>query len=245
MQQRIISHRPKIPPRLEPPPFVSFLKAFGQLPLQFGHVLLFPSVKTFRAEGRKARWGLVVIQFLLLIVMTVALNALGHHIPGAALHSLATLSISGISVFGWLPPPLNMIVFLLATFFIGLFTAYPFSKLAKGTGSFLEHTYLLLLFTVPLVTLSGLLLLIPATGSAVFGLLELVGALLLYRLVLHGITISAVHHLSGGKATLIVLILPMVLVFLLVIIGLAHLDFPDLPDLSFDFFGGKKRRKKG
>jgi hypothetical protein len=225
---------------------VAFLKTVGQLPLQFWYVLFFPSVKTLSVAERKARWSLVIILLLLLIAMTILLNTLGHHIPGAALHSVAALNVSGISIFGWLPPPLNMIVFLLATFSIGLFTAYPFSKLASATGTFLAHIYLLLLFTVPLVTISGLLLLIPTTGSTVFVLLNLVGALFLYRLVLHGMTISAVHLLPAGKATLIVLIIPMILVFLLVIIGLAHLDIPEIGDLDIPFgqVSQKKDRKK-
>ncbi|HEY1353003.1 MAG TPA: hypothetical protein VGF67_25590 [Ktedonobacteraceae bacterium] len=54
--------------------------------------------------------------------------------------------------------------------------------------------------TVSLVTISGLLLLLPVAGTAVWALVELVGALVLYRLVLHGLTIVAVHHLSGGTA---------------------------------------------
>jgi hypothetical protein len=78
-----------------------------------------------QAEAGNAQWSLVSIQLLLLVFVTVALNALGHRTPGAALHRVATLSVSGISVFGWLPAPFNMIVLILVTFCPGLFTAYP------------------------------------------------------------------------------------------------------------------------
>lgn len=238
MQSPTTSYQSEGPPNADSPPLVAFLKAVGQLPIQFWSVLFFPSLKTLRIAARHARWSLVGIQLLLLVALTILLNILGHHIPGATLHGLATMRVSGISVFGWLPPPLNMIVFLLATFFIGLFTAYPFSKFSGGTGTFLAHIYLLLLFTIPLVTISGLLLMIPTTGSTAFGLLALVGALLIYRLVLHGMTISMVHHLPADKATFIVLIIPMLLLIILVIIGLAHLDILEVGDAIGDIPGG-------
>jgi len=186
----------------------------------------------------------VIIQLLLLITVTILLNTPGHYIPGAALHSLATMSVGTINVFGWLPPPLNLIVFLLATFFIGLFTAYPLSKFSRGSGTFLAHIYLLLLFTVPLVTISGLLLMIPTTGSTTIELLIPVGTLLIYRLVLHGMTISAVHHLPAGNATLIVLIIPMRLLILLVMIGLAHQASSEVGDTIGGIVSGFSPNRK-
>src|SRR5205807_4115290 len=122
------------------------------------------------------------------IVITIALSYLAHFIPTSALHSVTALQIGSSQPFKYLPSPYNGMMFILASFFIGLGTAYVFSRLWHGQGRFLEHTYCLLLCTVPLVTISGLLLLIPATGSFIAVLIGLVLFLFIYRLVLHGFT---------------------------------------------------------
>ena len=109
--------------------------------------------------------------------------------------------------------------FILGSFLIGLSTAYLMSRRWGGQGRFLAHTYSLLLCTIPLVTISGALLLIPATGSLVILLTSLVAALFVYRIVLHGCIIRGVHGLSALKATLVVLIFPLLFVGLGVGLG--------------------------
>lgn len=242
--QQITDNR-EYPPQSNPP----LLLAIGDLPWQYLKVILWPSVNMLRREARKARWGIVLFQLVLLVLVTIAFNALGHRIPGAALHSVAIFSVGSFQLFGWLPAPFNMIVFILATFFIGLGTAYPFSRLSKGTGTFVEHAYILLLFTVPLVSISGALLLIPAADVRVSLLIGLVAALFLYRMLLHVFTIMAVHQLKAERAVLIVLIIPILIALLLIVIGLARfLEGFDIPDLGFDFgshgSNSKKKRKE-
>lgn len=228
-------------------PSFSLFSAIGQLPRQYFTVIAQPSVRTLRKEAAWSRWDIVTIQFLILIVVTTALNWLGHRIPSAALHSVTAWQITvwkfgPARPFTLLPAPYNGIVFILATFLIGLGTAYPFSKLSKGQGKFVEHTFILLLITIPLVTISGALLLIPAKGLLAIALVFLVSTLFIYRMVLHVFTIMAVHHLDGGKATLIVLIIPMLIAFIALMIflifGLDGVDF-DIPD-----FGGGSAKKK-
>jgi hypothetical protein len=165
----------------------------------------------------KAGWGIVLLQIYLLFVITVVLSYLGHIIPSSALHTTSAFSIGAYRLFAFLPSPYNGIVFILGSFLIGLCTAYLFSRCWCGQGRFLEHAYCLLLCTIPLVTISGLLLLIPATGSLVIVLTILVFALFIYRMVLHVCIIMGVHDLDAVKAALIVLIFPMF------IIGLAML----------------------
>lgn len=232
--------------QISPEKSPSFLTALGQLPAQYLKVIVRPSVKTFNNEKDWALWSTVFLQFLVLVGITTALNFLGHAIPHAALHTIAAANFNSFSLFGWLPAPYNGIVFILATFLIGLGTAYPFSRASGGKGRFVEHAFILLLVSIPLVTISGALLLIPAAGSFVMAFAFVIGALFIYRMVLHGLTIMAVHHLSAQKAILIVLIIPIVLViagFLILFIVtfgkfLEGLDFPDLP------FESSKRRKK-
>lgn len=187
-------------------------EALWELPLQYIKVLIRPSVKTLSGEMGKASLGIVLIQLLGLVILTIVPALLGHLIPSSAMHAITAHSIGSIRPFALLLSPWNGITFVFASFFIGLCTAYLFSKLFGGQGTFLAHCYCLLLCTVPLVTLSGALLLIPATGPLVIVLESIVAALFLYRLILHTLTIMAVHGLGVGQAITIVLILPMIVV---------------------------------
>lgn len=222
-----------------------FGEAVWQLPLQYIKIFIKPSMITLSEEMGKASWGIVLVQFLSLVIITITLGLLGHMIPSAALHAITALSIGPVKPLAFLPSPLNGITFVLASFFIGLGTAYLFSKGSGGQGTFLAHLYCLLLCTVPLVTLSGALLLIPATGWLVLVLGSIVSALFIYRMVLHTFTIMAVHRLGAGRATTIVLILPMVILVVIVLVGLLFWTEGEALANVFDVFswGGEKRRK--
>ncbi len=97
---------------------------------------------------------------------------------------------------------------------------------------------------MPLVTISGALLLIPATGSLVFLLISIVLALFIYRMVLHALIIMAVHSLSGGRATLVVLIIPMLIVGIILLVGLYVLAEGGILDGLGDPFGGVPRESE-
>jgi hypothetical protein len=79
---------------------------------------------------------------------------------------------------------------------------YWLARLFKGDGSYLQQVYTLTLFGVPLVLLSFLLQLIPATSSWLPYLPHL------YSLALLVPSLMAVHHLSWGKALAVLLIPP-------------------------------------
>ncbi len=89
-------------------------------------------------------------------IVTVALGWLAHMIPSAALHAITALNIGSAQPLAFLSSPLSGITLVLASFFIGLGTAYLFSKGSGGQGTFLAHFYCLLLCTVPLVILPPL-----------------------------------------------------------------------------------------
>ncbi len=229
------------------PPQLS--ETIWQLPRQYIKVLCRPSAQTFREEMGKAGWGIVLIQFYLLIVITIVLSYLGHIIPSSALHTTSAFSIGAYRLFAFLPSPYNGIAFILGSFLIGLSTAYLFSRLWRGRGRFLVHAYSLLLCTIPLVTISGALLLIPATGSLVILLTCLVFALFVYRMVLHGCIVMGVHGLSAGKATLIVLIIPMFFIGLAMLGFIIFLLFIGAEALGvlfefFDWFPGERGKRK-
>ena len=220
--------------------------AIWQLPRQYIKVICRPSARTFHEELGKASWGIVLVQFYALIVITVALTYLAHIIPTSALHTTSAISFGSFKPFAFLPSPYNGITFILASFFIGLITAFVFSRLWHGRGRFVTHTYGLLLCTIPLVTISGALLLIPATGSLVTLLVFLIGILFAYRMILHGCIIMAAHGLSAGKATLIVLIIPMIFVVMGVIGIIIFMGGEALAGLfeGLDLFPGGDRSPK-
>jgi Yip1 domain len=220
-------------------------EALLELPLQYIKVLIRPSVKTLSREMSKASQGIVLIQLFALVILTIALALLGHVIPSSAMHAIAAHSIGSIRPFALLPSPWNGITFVFASFFIGLCTAYMFSKLFGGQGTFLAHCYCLLLCTVPLVTVSGALLLIPASGPLVIVVESIVAALFLYRLVLHTLTIMAVHDLGVGQAITIVLILPMIVVAVALLVMLVWVSEGEALAGLFELFPwhGTRSRK--
>src|SRR6516164_2258654 len=98
------------------PPQLS--ETIWHLPRQYFKVLFWPSAQTFREEMDKAGWGIVLIQFYLLFVVTVVLSYLGHIIPSSALRTTSAFSIGTYRLFTFLPSPNNGIVFILGSFLI-------------------------------------------------------------------------------------------------------------------------------
>lgn len=137
-------------------------------------------------------------------------------------------------------------LWILTTFCIGLGTAYLFSKLWHGKGTFVAHAYCLLLCTVPLVTLSGALLLIPSSGIVAALLFTVLLAIFIYRMILHTMLNMAVHDLSAGWATLIVLIIPMLIVILAILVLLIFATEGAFVEglLTFDWISESGRKHK-
>lgn len=100
---------------------------------------------------------------------------------------------------------LGQIVAVPLGFFIAVGIYYLLARAFGGHGTFLRLFYTYLLFEVPLGIISYLLFLIPFAG--VFISL----ALGIYEIVLSVYMMMAVHRLSGGKATLVTLLLFIVL----------------------------------
>jgi hypothetical protein len=84
----------------------------------------------------QAGWGIVLLQFYLLIGITVALTYLAHIIPSSALHTTSAFSIGAFKPFTFLPSPYNGMAFILGSFLIGLSTAYLMSRHWGGQGRF-------------------------------------------------------------------------------------------------------------
>jgi hypothetical protein len=215
-----------------------------QLPLHSMNVLLKPSVNTLRDAMERASWRSVLIQCLSLVIITVTLGSFDYLIPSSALHAAIALNFVPAKLLAWLHSPLNGITLVLASFFIELGPAYIVSKCCGGQGTFLAHCYCFLLYTVPLITISGIVLLLPATGWLVLLLTGIVFTLFIYSTVLHTFTIMAVHHLGAGKAASSVFMLPILLLVIALMIGLIIWTEGEVLIAWLDFSPWNKKQRK-
>jgi hypothetical protein len=204
------------PPQTAPLPLG---EAIRQLPNQYIKVLTRPSAATFAEERGKAAWNIVWVQ---LIIYAIAAAVLGYL---ALLISPNQFSTAGSSTLNpgmiqaiSLSAGFGLILLVPIGFFISVGIYYLIAKAFGGQGTFLVQSYTTLLYGVPIGILSSVLRLIPILGAlAAF-------ALGIYGIVLQVFAIMAVHRLSGGKATAVVLIpvaVVLVLACVLVIIIIA------------------------
>jgi len=217
-------HRGYDSPPVTPHPF---REALRQLPRQYIKAITRPSAATFAEEMNKASWGMLWVQLLgialfsLLILLLlipvyplllerflqlIALPQGATPLPPTVLKRLQSSLTNSIG---------SSIASVPTSFFIGQGIYYLLAKAFRGTGTFLAQGYTTLLFQTPLALtgtiLTGLALLVSALvppglfiGIACIVLFGL--ALGIYQIVLQIFAIMAVHRLSGGKATAVVLL---------------------------------------
>lgn len=185
-------------------------------PGQYLKVLSRPSVQSFSQEQGKATWSSIWLQLIALGLLSAGFSVLATLIapphlgtvPGVSPATLQIVSATLLALFILVGTPLSLLV-------AGVLL-YWLARLFKGEGSYLKQVYTLTLFGVPLVLLSSLLALIPATRSWLPYLPHL------YGLVLLVLSLMAIHHLSWGKA-LTILLIPLGIVFVLTLVGTALL----------------------
>ncbi len=200
-----------------PPPASTPLplgEAIRQLPGQYVRVLTKPSAATFAVEKGKAAWNIVWVQIALIALVFVLVGYAFVNLSLAATlnaQNVPTSSVNAIrAAFGFLP--LSYIILVPVFFFIGTGIYHLIAKAFGGDGTFLEYAYSYLLFYTPIIIVSSIVGLVPFLG----GLVSF--ALSIYAIVLQIFMTMAVHRLSGGRATLAVLILPIILFVLGIIL---------------------------
>jgi hypothetical protein len=187
-------------------------QAIRELPAQYLKIITRPSVQTFSAEKGKARWSSVWLQLSALGILSTLLSVLSQlmapphvgNVPGVNPATVQAITTTLLALFILFGTPFS--------FLVAGAVLYWLARLFKGDGSYLQQVYTMTLFGVPLVLLSFLLQLLPATSSWLPYLPHL------YSLVLLVPSLMAVHHLSWGKA-LAILLIPLGIVLVLTFVG--------------------------
>ncbi len=191
------------PPASRPLPLA---EAIRQLPGQYIRVTTKPSAATFAMEQGKAAWNIVWVQIIALAVFVMLIGfatvaVTGALLAGSSSYSATTLSAASGFLYA---APIAYLFLVPIGVFIGLGIYHLIAKAFGGTGTFLAYVYSYLLFSVPLTVLTSLIALIPFIG----GLVAFAGSI--YIIILQIFMTMGVHRLSGGRATLAVLILPII-----------------------------------
>ncbi|GCE20106.1 Yip1 family protein [Dictyobacter kobayashii] len=192
-------------------------EAIKQLPKQYLRVLTRPSVATFAEEKQKAAWNIIWVQIAFIAIIGALISFATYTFVLPTFVSLFNLPKIGTTNFAdiykgmALQGSLTALISTPITMFISWTIYYFIAKLFKGQGEFIEYIYSFLLFYVPIQIINGLLLLIPVVGFF------LSAAVSIYTYVLMILMTMAVHRLSGGRATLAVLILPIIALVLVII----------------------------
>jgi hypothetical protein len=149
---------------------------------------------------RESKLGSTWLQLIALGIVSALFSMLAQliapphvgNVTGVSQATLQTVITAMLALFILVGTPLS--------FLVAGAVLYWLARLFKGDGSYLQQVYTMSLFGVPLVLLSSLLQLIPATSSWLPYLPHL------YSLVLLVLSLMAVHRLSWGRALAVLLI---------------------------------------
>jgi hypothetical protein len=158
-----------------------------------------PGVASFAQELPTANWSDIWISLIGLGILSAITGAI------AALYTAQSFSIpqangtttvvhipTGVSWFTIIGVPLG--------FFIGVAILFLVAKIFGGTGTFLQQSYAMALYYVPIQGVTALLGLLPILG----GLASI--ALGIYEIVLSVFAIAASQRLSTGRSVAVVLL---------------------------------------
>lgn len=218
------------PPREQRP--LPLSQAIRDLPRQYKKILFKPGARTFIEEEGKADWGIIWMQILFLMVLSILIaipqliiDATSSSVSNSSL-GMSTATLGGVST-------LATIVFVPLGFFMIAGIQYLLARAFKGIGSFKQQAYNQLLYQVPINIATSLVSLVvslltsraafmtftvnmstSSTTSALNPLVLVVSlvadliylAVGVYGIVLNVFSLMAAHRMSGGRATGSVLI---------------------------------------
>jgi len=203
-------------------------EAIRQLPNQYIRVLTKPSAATFAEEQGKAAWNIVWVQLLGIAIFSAIFVFLIFQLVLPSTMSNSNVPAETVAVTEGMVVvlALSVIILMPLVFFIGVGIYYLIARVFGGQGTFLAQSYSTLLFYIPLSIADLVLGLIPFLGSLV-GL-----AASIYQIVLSVFMVMAVHRLSGGKATFVILLPAIMLVafacvaFFIIVVLVASASHP-------------------
>ncbi|GHO89336.1 Yip1 family protein [Dictyobacter formicarum] len=195
-------------------------EAMRQLPAQYFRVFTKPSAATFAQEKGKAAWNIIWVQALILVIITAIFRVIKilitpTHQTTNTINTNNPLNaiLAPLQALNTMDPVSSVIVFqiwAIVGLFIGVGIYFLIAKVCGGQGTFLQHMYSTLLIQIPMSIFNGLISLI--TIISINTLIFLIVGI--YQIVLQVYMTMAVHRLNGGRATLAVLIIPIVLFIL-------------------------------
>jgi len=164
-----------------------------------------PGVASFRQELPTANWSDIWISLIALGILSAITGAI------AALYTVQNIAIpqgNGTTTIVHIPAGVSWftIIWVPLAFFIGVAILFVVAKIFGGTGTFLQQSYAMALFYVPIQGVTALLGLLPVLG----GIASI--ALGIYEIVLAVFAIAASQRLTVGKSVAVVL-LPAAIVF--------------------------------
>jgi len=189
--------------------------AIVELPILYVKALVPPYTKTFEQEARRAGWGIVWIQILILIIIPGILGLLRglHHSArlAAITGSQATYAaFASIAAGTSIAATLLQVIIIPVLFFIGMGIQFLLAHAFRGTGTFVGQSYATLLYLVPLTILGGiintLLVYLTPLSTQIVAIPVITLALAIFNVLLNITEIAGVHTLTHNKAAAVVLI---------------------------------------
>lgn len=189
--------------------------AIVELPVLYARALFAPVARMYEAEGKRAGWGIVWVQLVILIIVPGVLGLLrGLHrsatVTGITNSQALYNAIASIAVGTSIVATLIQVLVVPVIFFIGVGVQYLVAKAFRGNALFVEQAYTTLLYAVPLAVVSGII----STVLVFFVHLSLrivivpviTVALFIYGILLNIVAIEGVHRLTRARATTVVLL---------------------------------------
>jgi hypothetical protein len=140
-------------------------QAIRALPAQYLKVITRPSVQSFSSEKVRASWGSTWFQLIALGMLSALLSVLAQLIAPSHVGNVSGVSPATVQAITTTLLALFILVGTPLAFLVAGAVFYGLARPFKGDGSYLQQVYTMTLFGVPLVLLSSLLQLIPATSS--------------------------------------------------------------------------------
>ena len=167
-----------------------------------------PGVASFAQELPTANWRDIWLSLIGLAILSAITGAI------AALYTSQTLTLpraDGTTTTVHIPAGASWftIITVPLAFFVGVAILFVIAKIFGGTGTFLEQSYAMALYYVPIQGVIALLGLLPILGGLAAFVLGI------YEIVLSVFAITASQRLTIGRSVAVVL-LPAVILFLLV-----------------------------